>query len=112
MGVAHTLSRRFFWCENILWKHDIQGKPVTVSLGGKDLIVDTHTVRDYLTGEEGEIGMRSVRSEKQSDWKGAEGKKPALDVLWFANLDHAQVFDSRKNRRRLVEVVMGYCARR
>jgi hypothetical protein len=49
MGVSHTLSRRFFWFENILWKKDIEGRNVTVSLAGKDLIVNSEAVRMYLT---------------------------------------------------------------
>ena len=57
MGVSHTLFRRFFWSENILWKEDIQNRRVTVVLSGKDLIVDTKAVKAYLTGSE------SVRGE-------------------------------------------------
>ncbi len=105
MGVSHTLSRRFFWFENIMWKSDIEGRPVTVSLGGKDLIVDTNTVRDYLTGGEGTAGWRGKESNgKEREWKGHE-----LDVLWFEDLDHAQVFDKKGTRARLVEVVRAYC---
>ncbi len=88
MGVSHTLSRRFFWSENILWKHDIEGHTVTVSLSGRDLIVDSNAVRQYLLKK----------------------KSAGLDVLWFSDLDHAQVFDSKKNRDVLVGVVRRYCA--
>ena len=34
-GVAHTLARHFFWNENVLWKKDMKGLKVTVSLGGQ-----------------------------------------------------------------------------
>lgn len=88
MGVSHTLSRRFFWSENILWKHDIEGHRMTVALSGKDLIVDSTAVRRYLTDE----------------------KSACLDVLWFKDLDHAQVFDSKRYRDILVGVVRTYCA--
>ena len=52
-GVAHTLGRRFFWSENVMWKEDVEdlvreGKQVAVSLGGRDLIVNTAAVRRYL----------------------------------------------------------------
>jgi len=87
MGVSHTLSRRFFWSENILWKDNIEGHQVTVALSGKDLIVDSNAVREYLTKE----------------------KSTTLDVLWFRDLDHAQVFDSKKNRDILVGVARKYC---
>ena len=49
MGVSHTLSRHFFWFENILWKKDFEGRKITVSLAGRDLIVNSEAVRRYLT---------------------------------------------------------------
>ena len=107
MGVSHTLSRRFFWSENILWKHDIKDRPVTVSLSGKDLIVDTDAVRRYLTGKNGPLDSESspVENGRTMRWK-----SNGLDVLWFDDLDHAQVFDLKKNRRLLGDVVREYCA--
>jgi hypothetical protein len=51
MGVSHTLSRHFFWSENILWKEDLAGRDVTVLLTGRDLIVDTAAVGRYLMTE-------------------------------------------------------------
>ncbi len=99
MGVSHTLFRRFFWSENILWKEDIGDRRVTVVLGGKDLIVDTETVKSYLTddgsGKEG---------RKEGMWKGS-----GLDVLWYPQLDHAQVFDKKTTRKQLVDVTRRYC---
>jgi hypothetical protein len=105
MGVSHTLFRRFFWSENILWKEDIQNRRVTVVLGGKDLIVDTEVVKAYLTDDE------SMTQEKKS-WKEGVWKGDGLDVLWFPELDHAQVFDKKSTRARLVDVVRSYCIRR
>ena len=52
MCVSHTLSRHFFWNENILWKEDLVGRRVTVSLGGRDLIVNTEAVGRYLSRDE------------------------------------------------------------
>jgi hypothetical protein len=49
MSVSHTLSRHFFWNENVLWKKDVGGRKVTVSLSGRDLIVDTEAVGRYLS---------------------------------------------------------------
>jgi pimeloyl-ACP methyl ester carboxylesterase len=51
MGVAHTLSRHFFWSENVIWADDLRGRDVTVSLAGRDLIVNTAAVSRYLAGE-------------------------------------------------------------
>lgn len=118
-GVAHTLGRSvldihvvaqdadtdcqrcFFWSDNILWKEDIDGHQVTVSLSEQDLIVDTEAVGRYLA-QEGEE-MPGLEQWKRRKWKGK-----GLDILWFDKLDHAQVFDSRRNREILVNVIRGY----
>jgi hypothetical protein len=102
MGVSHTLFRRFFWSENILWKEDIQNRRVTVVLGGRDLIVDTEVVKAYLTEN------KSVRRESQG-WKEGTWNGDGLDVLWFPELDHGQVFDKGRTRARLVDITKRYC---
>ena len=101
MCVAHTLSRCFFWSENILWKEDLAGKRTTVSLSGRDLIVDTASVGKYLA----EPMYRDEDLWKEQKWKGDK-----LDTLWFSDLDHAQVFDNKAGRAQLVNVVETYCA--
>ncbi|KAL9131537.1 MAG: hypothetical protein Q9217_000551 [Psora testacea] len=99
MGVAHTLGRHFFWQENSLWKHDIKGRQVSVSLAGKDLIVDTEAVGHYLANDDDSTSDR---------WKDQTWKGQGLDILWFEDLDHAQVFDSRANCQILANVVKSY----
>lgn len=102
MDVSHTLSRRFFWADNILWKEDIQGHHTTVILAARDLIVDTGAVSAYLTGTDGWNQDTSWR--KSGIWKG-----DMLEVVWFRHLDHAQSFD-RETRGKLVDIVRRYCA--
>lgn len=100
MGVSHTLFRRFFWAENILWKEDIQGHQVTVVLAGRDLIVDTKAVAAYLTGADDwmlETGGKDRRLEGD-----------ALNMVWFQDLDHGQVFDKRRTRQLLVDIMRRY----
>lgn len=98
MGVAHTLSRHFFWSENILWRHEIDSRPVTVVLSGKDLIVDTEAVGRYLAQAD-----HSAQAWKHREWTGQ-----GLDIVWLAELDHAQVFDSRNRREMLLKIVQTY----
>ncbi|KAK3304693.1 uncharacterized protein B0T15DRAFT_568446 [Chaetomium strumarium] len=74
MGVAHTLSRRFYWADNILWKEDLQNHRVAVSLAEKDLIVDTTAIGAYLTGADGWI----LRTR---DWKDGIWQSGGLEVL-------------------------------
>ncbi|KAI9704780.1 MAG: hypothetical protein M1836_006560 [Candelina mexicana] len=110
MGVSHTLSRCFFWSENILWKHDVEGRKLTAILSGKDLIVNTEAVGRYLTRED---GMKAINGSAHDDgWKHRAWKGTGMDVLWFEDLDHAQVFDSKKNRKRMVNIVRAYCAQK
>ncbi|KAF2005323.1 hypothetical protein P154DRAFT_518835 [Amniculicola lignicola CBS 123094] len=103
MGVSHTLFRRFFWSENILWKDDIQNHQVTVVLGGKDLIVDTEAVKQYLTN--GESVLQEKKGCMEQVWRGN-----GVNVLWYPTLDHAQVFDKKSTRKTVADVVRGYSA--
>lgn len=102
MSVAHTLSRHFFWSENILWKDEIQQRRVTVVLSGRDIIVDTETVGRYLSGT-----TLDEEGWKHQQWRGQD-----LDILWYADLDHAQVFDSEKHYGRLIEAVRAYSVKK
>lgn len=109
-GVAHTLGRRFFWSENVLWLDDLlplmktTGLRVTVSLAGRDLIVDTEAVGRYLVG-----GKPAKYGTFEEDWKFKEWKGEGLEVTWNEDQDHAQVFDSKSKRAKLVAVVRKYC---
>ncbi|KAF2117333.1 hypothetical protein BDV96DRAFT_598247 [Lophiotrema nucula] len=100
MMVAHTLARHFFWSENILWKEDIRGHDVTVSLGGRDLIVDTETVGKYLSGTD-------LRAE-DDNWKEANFVDHGIQMLWWPTCDHAQVFERAEGRLKLAERVRQY----
>ncbi|EME41917.1 hypothetical protein DOTSEDRAFT_74084 [Dothistroma septosporum NZE10] len=124
-GVAHTLGRHFFWTDNVLWLEDLlpmikNGMRVTVSLGGRDLIVDTKVVGKYLGRaartlrvEDTALGEDSSQGSEvailDADWKQSEWRGQGLDVIWFDDTDHAQVFDKKEKRAKLVKVVRGYC---
>lgn len=136
MGVAHSLARRFFWSDNIIWKEDLGvkgvegggGRDVTVVLSGKDLIVDTEAVRRYLIASSSEEpvandGAPRVMNEDEKvtftktvrDYTGAWKDSPwtgsGLELLCFEHLDHAQVFDFEKTRRTVVKAVEFYSAK-
>ena len=107
MGVAHTLARAFFWSDNILWKEDIEDKHVSIFLGGRDLIVNTKEVARYLTGLYGnaEEGWEEDGSwnEGKEEWIATDGR---MKVVWGEELDHAQIFDSKKRLPGLVDEVL------
>ena len=137
-GVSHTLGRHFFWNENVLWKKDLGGRKLTVSLGGKDLIVNTEAVGRYLsdipsksetrygnssdndaligfddTKDYGETKMSSYRVQEayrsDDEWKSRQWQGIDIDVIWFKECDHAQVFDKPARRGRLIKVIQAYC---
>jgi hypothetical protein len=103
MGVAHTLFRRFIWSDNVLWKEDIQHHRVAVVLAGRDAIVDTNAVAAYLTGTDD--WALETESWENGIWKG-----DGLDVLWFQDLDHGEVFSRRRTRKRLVDIISRFAA--
>lgn len=139
MGVSHTLSRHFFWNENVLWKKDLKGRKMTASLGGRDLIVATEAVGRYLSDQpksvlatgysdhapetvgveenadhqESNVRMRGGEiidaDLEEEEWKSRPWSGNGIDVLWFKELDHAQVFDKIATRRRLITAIRAYC---
>jgi pimeloyl-ACP methyl ester carboxylesterase len=147
IGVAHTLGRRFFWSENILWKKDVAGRKITISLGGRDLIVNAKAVGRYwsapLEGYEKTVvpkvngsspvadgvlvdiddarqaneprlrhrspGDATPDNDDDDEWKYREWEGSGTEVVWFKDLDHAQVFDAASTRRELVSKIRRYC---
>lgn len=124
-GTSHTLGRHFFWYEGCLWKPRIEelvenGMRFTVSLASRDLIVDTSAVARYLLKDDvpdpvvkanGHLHMElETRGQGQKDesWKTRPWRGSGVDVLWSEGLDHAQVFDDKMGRERLVAVVKEY----
>lgn len=101
MGVSHALSRCFFWSENILWKEELCDRPVTVSLAANDLIVNTASVRRYLETSEGNM----TTDEKSIHQLG-------IEVIWNEGMDHAQVFDTARRRRKVIDAIRRHCARK
>lgn len=100
MLVSHTLARGFFWAQNILWKEDLRGRDATVSLGGRDLIVDTDAVGKYISGVD-------LKSEDRA-WRDKEWQGKGIETLWWGTADHAQVFERPEGRAKLAHVLREY----
>lgn len=124
-GTSHTLGRHFFWNENCLWRSRIKelidgGMRFTVSLASRDLIVATSAVAQYLLHDDvpdpvvavnGQTHMK-LETHKSGAQDAAWKTKPwggrGLDVLWCEDLDHAQVFDDKRARARLLKAIAEY----
>lgn len=103
MGVAHTLARHFFWNECILWREDIANRITTIVLSGRDLIVDAEAVGRYLT--------KRNNLPVSTEWKHQPWRGEGLDIIWFEDLDHAQVFDAITGYATLARVVTEYSSK-
>lgn len=128
--VARMLGRHFFWRDCVLWKDDLLppanddssstgGWPghVAVVLSGADQIVASETVWKYLTGssslppleeETSPVDPLSTTAESKvfHRWSNTEdGSRPRLQVLYYPDLDHATVFDTKQRRLGLVAVL-------
>lgn len=114
MGVAHTLSRQFFWSENILWKEDLIKHQATVFLCEKDSIINAPQVCAYLQGiEEQQTANGTIRSEAKytGDTVRSFQVDDRLNVVWCPDLDHGQIFDSPFWRTRLERETLMQAAR-
>jgi pimeloyl-ACP methyl ester carboxylesterase len=124
MGVAHTVTRRFFWTENILWKGDlVGGRKATVVLAGRDIIVDTKSLWRYLTTGGGDMlnKLKKANSEDCDDTDHQSNNERIkrhtcmedglreVDILCLADLNHAEVFDTRRDCGVLISVILNYC---
>jgi len=111
-GIAHTLSRRFFWADNLLWKTDLTtdvlagGAAVVIS--ERDQITPAADIWTYLTGRSPrEVGTESLDVVR---WRSApeetfDGKPLDLEVLLERGLDHAQVFDVESRLAQVVSIL-------
>ena len=83
-------------------------RKVAVCLAGRDLIVDTRSVARYLAGE----GDFCKQEEVDPFDVGLAQNYMApmgVEIVWFPGMDHAQVFEGRRERERVLEVVTRYC---
>jgi len=109
------------------------GRNMAVVLAGKDQIIPAETVWGYLTGEPqprarwvGKAGgsgssadslcspgARFVKIDDDDDGGGGGGggggeDKGKLEVLFYPELDHAMVFDTKDRRRPILDILQRF----
>ncbi|KAI2605566.1 hypothetical protein GGR54DRAFT_446676 [Hypoxylon sp. NC1633] len=94
-------------------------RKVAVCLSERDLIVDTLMVAQYLAADgDGWVAPNPAGGGAASSWGWSTEQdrlgngyltRDGIELLWFWGLDHAQVFDSKKNQDRLCSVIRRYC---
>ena len=109
MGVAHALTRRFDWSENVLWKDEMRGRRITVVLGGKDIILDSHAVRKYLM-DDPELDAEFVDSRSYSVERSDSKKSRDMRLVWYDHCNHAGMFDTAIDWEPLVDELLRHCS--
>ena len=119
--VAHALSRGFgFWGESSLWRGDVdvgRGWRCATLLAGRDIVTDTETLGRWFVRAEGrgewwkEDG--DVRSEELKNWEALKKKgrgegECGVEVLWFEECNHSEIFDKDEDRKRLLDLMLDY----
>jgi pimeloyl-ACP methyl ester carboxylesterase len=111
MGAAHAITRRFDWSENVLWKDELPGRRTTVLLSGKDIIVDTEGLGNYLAANLLATDPTMDEGYSALSWKNREWRIDGLNIFWYDELNHAEIFDTRKDIKPLIEVITSYTAK-
>jgi pimeloyl-ACP methyl ester carboxylesterase len=106
IGAAHTLARRFSWTDSILWKEDLRGRRFTILLSELDIIVAAGAIGKYLTRPDGVTAIEDNRPD--SEWKTTKWTGGDLDVIWLNGLNHAEVFDTQRDRKLVIDIAMNY----
>ncbi|KAI1430302.1 alpha beta hydrolase fold family [Xylaria sp. FL1777] len=106
MGVAHSITRRFDWSENVLWKDDMKGLDISVVLSGQDIILDPIALRNYLASDSSLKARQYVSTPSPLSQEGFG--ESGLQVLLYEELNHAEIFENRKDWLILVQLVLMY----
>jgi hypothetical protein len=114
MGIALSIMRLFDWTQNVLWLDEISDRPITIVLAGKDTIIDTTKLRQYLA--KNGIGVDSNRGLKCDSGVELDGIKSKpnsfdADIVFHKNYNHGEVFLRNEGRRNMADIVMGHCQR-
>lgn len=109
LGAAHTLGRRFSWQDHILWKDQLYegDRRWTIMLSEKDIIVAADAIGRYLTRPAGRTALQD-KEEPPPSWKSAKWSGNALDVMWLDGLNHAEVFDTARDRKMVIDIALNY----
>lgn len=114
MCVAHTITRRFDWSENVMWKEDMRGRVMTVALADEDIIMDTFALREYLVDDDvlntrAHNARELLQKEGIGRYHRSKEDERGVDIIWYDGLNHAEIWDSAKDWRPLVEILHRYC---
>jgi pimeloyl-ACP methyl ester carboxylesterase len=108
-GIAHTLARRFWWHDYILWADQLRGRRTTVILGAEDCVTNPDAVASYVY-----FGDLNFTRNDALEWRTTIERwsgQGELELLYLEGRDHGQVFLSAGGLPQISNVVMGYTQR-
>ena len=71
-----------------------------------DIIVAAEQIGMYLTRPEGVKALGDHR--EGGEWKTTKWTGGELDVIWLEGLNHAEVFDTERDRKMVIDIAMNY----
>lgn len=94
-------------------------RQVAACLSGKDLIVDTQSVARYLASEgdlkdvvdRDNVELDHILKDRVTDNRStcrSYSAPSGIDILWFPQLDHAQLFERKDGWRQVIDVINRY----
>ncbi|KAH8652085.1 hypothetical protein BX600DRAFT_88130 [Xylariales sp. PMI_506] len=91
--VAHTLTRRLHWPENIIFRENLVGRGMrtTAVVASRDCVLNPDAVASYVYyGKAGKLSTSEVEELKrtQAGWTGRD----ELELIYFHDQDHGQSF--------------------
>lgn len=107
MCIAHSITRRFDWSKNVLWKDEMRGRTMTIALAGEDIIIDPFVLQHYLMSDK-DLKPRAYKA-KDVPHAGRNHDRKGLDIVWFDGINHSEMFDRAKDWMPLVTILHSYC---
>ena len=110
LHLVHSLQRKFFWDQSILWASNLRF-PTNVVLCGLDSLLPAQSVRQYLAKERQqrlEAVTRARLSGKGRDESCVRANFAPLEIIFFPNLGHGEWVqrpDARPGCRRIVSAI-------
>jgi hypothetical protein len=112
--VAHTLARRFDFCDGILWREQLMGRRTTVILGGRDCVTHPMAVASYVYYGHVEMHCSTEHEQRPEVFKATPGcwtGRREMELMYLDGLDHGQAFLKPGYVPTVQKVVATYCCR-
>ena len=108
IGICPAIMRLFDWTQNVLWLDEIVDTPVNVFIAGKDVIIDTEKLRQYLVGNgfcEDDVMERKTDSGVDMTVTSTDSSTTHHTVVLHREYNHGEIFMRQAGREHLIEAI-------